>query len=108
MHHTTEPTDFVGRAATIGLRQMFRPQGYFDICTVRKVAQALGRVIPRHEEFSLSLLHCVSWADMPPGMRQEVLDRTMAALGYPAVDLEVLEQIAKPRSRVARIIGRIG
>lgn len=58
-------------SASAALKRMLE-RGSFCICTMRTVAQALGRVPDPAANRILEPLHCVSYADMPPALRQEL------------------------------------
>lgn len=83
------------QVAEVALRQMFRPEGHFSVCTLKDIAISLGVTVPRAIQETLDPLHCISWSDMPPHLPQQVLDLVMEALGGPRLDLDQLRLSAR-------------
>lgn len=83
-------TDFQREAIRLALLKMFRDDGHFSICTVDALLKLAGAVPDRRAYDELSVLHCVGMRDMPPVMRQELLNRTLALLDAEPLDLSKL------------------
>lgn len=54
------------------LKKMFRPDGTFYVCDLKKVANVMGVIIPSDTMNKLECLHCISWRDMEPETRKWV------------------------------------
>ena len=64
-------TDLKELAAVTALNAMMA-KGWMDICTIRSVAEMLGRD-PRGEAYDiLHSLHCIHFDKMPPALREEI------------------------------------
>ena len=64
-------TDLKELAAVAALNAMMA-KGWMDICTIRSVAEMLGRD-PRGDAFGiLRSLHCIHFDKMPPALREEI------------------------------------
>lgn len=64
-------TDLKDLAAAAALNDMMA-KGWMDICTIRSVAEMLGRH-PRGDAFEiLRSLHCISFDKMPKELRDEI------------------------------------
>ena len=59
-------TELKAAAIELALRKMFSPDGYFNVCTIRKLRDVTGVHIPTETMKCFELLHCVDWSDMPP------------------------------------------
>lgn len=92
--------DFAAQAVEVAFRKMFRADGYFDICTVDVALKSLNRVPVATEYNALRVLHCVHWRDMPPGMPEVVMRRTLALFTWPGLTLERIRIVPKPAADV--------
>ena len=99
--------EFVAQSVKTGLRRMFRPGGWFNICEVRSCLDAAG--IPHPPELkTLEPLHCVHWSEMEPGFRAEVVRRTMLLFDNEPFDLTDIAPDLLPQAPgfVARMLGK--
>lgn len=86
-------------AVAVALTQMFNRANYFNICTLDSALEAAGIVAPHAQYAPLRVLHCVYYADMPPGFKKDLAERVMALFSLPA-DFKIAieaEQIAPNR-----------
>lgn len=81
---------FQAEAIRIALKKMFRPDAYFDICTVKECLKVAGIAAPEDEMSALKVLHCVSYSEMTPEMARQVIARTLALFSMPETDLQEL------------------
>lgn len=79
-------------AATIALKKMFK-SSHFCILDTDRAMQLVG-AMPNEDYRALSALHCIHWCDMPDGMRQEVVNRTIRMVFADTVDLDKIEEAA--------------
>lgn len=99
---------FQAEAVRLALVKMFRPGGYFSICTVRKCLEIVRVEAPRSEMAALDALHCVSWSDMTQAMRAEVVRRTLALLKLPPADVDELRDSLMPDTPAKQVVGFLG
>lgn len=94
------------------LRKMFQPDSHFSICTFDTLCK-LAHVVPLHDDrLILDALHCVSWRDMDPFVREEVATTIVRTLLGPQFNLDdllvkpepVAPKSAEPRSRLLRLL----
>lgn len=89
---------FEKEAIRLSLVRMFRPSGWFDICTIDTAARLIGIVIPRNTYEALRLLHCVHWNEMSQEMRQETAKTVLSIFEQPvAFDLQALGESFFPK-----------
>lgn len=79
-------------AAVAALNKMFK-QGYFDVCTVSRVAEMLNIPLGGEAYSILQTIHCVGFADMSSELREAVpgLIRDCLSLN-PMYEFEHLKQ----------------
>jgi hypothetical protein len=54
------------------LQNMFKVDGYFDICTVRNCADVFQISIPRERMDVYRAIHCIKWNQMEPEYRETI------------------------------------
>jgi len=82
------------KAAAIrtALKHMFR-RGWFDICAFKECAELADVFVPRETLAYLSVLHCVHFNEMEPGMPNTILDmcqKTFTGDGLPLHRLDAI------------------
>jgi len=87
--------DFQRMAATTALKDMFENSNHFNVCVVDKLLKLTGCIPDKKDYQALSLLHCVSWVDMEPELRQMVQLKTMQMFDTPGFNLEAIENVFK-------------
>ncbi len=85
-------------AAQSALRKMF-DQGHFSICTIDTILKALNRIAEPAAHNTLSMLHCVSYRDMPPELREKLPDLIKRALGDVGFNIEFAKPEPEPVKR---------
>lgn len=99
---------FAREVARTALRKMFRPDSHFDICAVKECLGILKIVAPKEEIELLHPLHCISWSQMEPEMRAEVVHRVAALFDHPQFAPEILaDRLLQPnnnRSAIRRLL----
>jgi hypothetical protein len=69
--------DFQKQTIVLAIHTMFAKKSHFDICTVDECLKVAGITPPSQEKSALRAMHCVSYSDMPPGYRAELITRTV-------------------------------
>lgn len=73
--------DLKEMTAVVALNSMM-DKGYFDICTIDKVAKLLNVPVAKSESYLLlSTLHCVDFGKMPPALRESIPSMIQECLG---------------------------
>lgn len=103
-------TSFEAQALEVALRQMFKPEGYLNICTIRDGLKLAGIVPPQREYDALHLLHCVSWREMTPAVRDEAARLIVTWFAMPEFDpfarvIPLQRQTPPKRGLLARLSG---
>jgi hypothetical protein len=98
------------------LTRMFRPDGYFDICTLDNLVKLARVMVPERTRLALHALHCVHWRDMEPEVRQHVADTVLGLFALPTFNVtfakldrvRVVEADVAPEKRplLLRLLGR--
>ncbi|HEY9467621.1 MAG TPA: hypothetical protein VIR54_31225 [Vicinamibacterales bacterium] len=96
----TELSAFQKEALRLALGRMFRPNGWFDICTVDNCLKLAGAIPSTADYNAMRVLHCVNFSDMTPEMRRAVADATLALFDAPGFDLPQLDRSFLPPSAV--------
>lgn len=92
-------TEFEKESITIALKKMFQG-GHFDICVVDKCLKIAGAIPQSADYTALSAVHCVQWADMPAGFRQQVFVKTLEMFTHTGFPLErVMQRVADGQLR---------
>lgn len=60
-------------AVAHALQKMLKTQSFFDVCTIRDCAQVCHAYISAPRMDVYKSIHCVSWNDMLPDFRQQVI-----------------------------------
>ena len=72
--------DLKEMTAVVALNSMM-DKGYFDICTIDKVAKLLNVSAKSDSYLILSALHCVDFGKMPPALRDSIPSLIQECLG---------------------------
>lgn len=88
-------------ALVVALRDMFNRKAHFSICALDNALKLAGIKISEEVRAPFHALHCVDYADMPPGFKEQLAERTLALFGLPAdYKLEITpSQISAPKAR---------
>ena len=103
----TGMTEFQQRAAAMAVVKMLSGKR-FDICTLRTVAETMGRsqFLAGSDYSALSGLHCVDWVDMGPELARMTREKCLELLGLPPETVEMVqpertaEKPAEPAKRI--------
>jgi len=94
---------FQQQAATVAVKKMFQGS-YFSICDLDALITLIGCILPTKDYQALKCLHCVQWSDMPPELRNVVMERVVGILQSSGFDTEVLDgKVLKFRSELKQI-----
>lgn len=81
---------FNATALTLALKTMFNKEKHFSICAFDRLAELAGVTVPNSERVALNALHCVSYADMPHGFKEQLAHKVVALLtAAPDYKLEI-------------------
>lgn len=89
-------TEFQALAAATALRKLLHGSSYFSICELDTIAKLMGKDIGGPDYTALHALHCVHWANMPPGLPAKVRDKVYEMLGLPEAPIEHADHAAAP------------
>ncbi len=67
-------------AMMVALDKVFKKDDRFDVCTVRECFEMGGVDCPSEDMNAFRILHCVKYADMPQGMRDELFNRVLTVI----------------------------
>lgn len=74
--------------ARCAVNDMFT-KGFFSICVVDNILKLSGGIPDRNDYHSLSLLHCISFKDMPRNVRIELPRLIQKVIESPSVNCEI-------------------
>lgn len=86
---------FKHKAAVTALVAMFSGP-HFSICTLINIADAFGvkTFMRSNDYYTLNLLHCMKWADMPEGLALETKLEVCRVMGIDVMEIPALRLIA--------------
>jgi hypothetical protein len=94
--------NFQKEVVLTAMRKMF--QGlHFSICTVDNCLKITGAIPTKKDYDALSALHCVTWSEMSPQLRQTVLEKTVEILSSDSFNLSILELVFNESNKVFEI-----
>lgn len=80
---------FQQQAATVALKKLFE-RSSFSICDLDSIIKLINCIPDKKDYEALRCLHCVEWGDMPPALRNEVLERVIAMVQTAGFDTEAV------------------
>lgn len=78
---------------------MFNTKAYFDVCSLDAALETAGIKITSEQKAPFRALHCISYANMPPGFKEQLAGRVMELFSLPPdfkIDISPA-QIAEPK-----------
>lgn len=76
-------TNFERDALIIALAKMFNHAGHFSICDLEACLELAGIKVPRETLAPFRALHCVHYADMPPGFKKQLAEECLRLFDLP-------------------------
>lgn len=90
---------FEHAAIVIALREMFNTKTYFDITALDAMLDVAGIKIPLEQRAAFRVVHCIHYANMPTGFKEQLAARVVALFSLPPdfkIEIEPA-QIAEPK-----------
>jgi len=95
---------FEQMALMIALKDLFNTQSYFCVVDLRKCLDLAGISISKETFAPFDALHCVHYADMPHGFKEELANRVLALFQLPP-EFKLDAELKLNTSRWKRLIG---
>ena len=72
--------NFDAEVLKVAIKNIFAEKKHFSICELESCFKLAGIDMPKELQRSLRPLHCVDYSDMPKGMKEEMITRTLQAM----------------------------
>lgn len=105
---TYQPS-FEHATIVIALRKMLNTSSHFNVCALDSALEVAGIKITKEQRAPFHALHCVDYAEMPPGFKEQLANRILVLFSLPPdfkLDIEP-KQIAEPRRGWLRLLGGV-
>lgn len=98
---------FEHAAIVIALRHMFNTKTYFDVCSLDAALQTAAIHITDEQKAPFRALHCIHYANMPPGFKEQLAARVLELFVLPPdfkIDVQPAQIVEPKRGLIQRLL----